>query len=150
MRRQRFVHTGRTARILPGISDVTLRQQPLTGDLPVTDSPIPYRPYRQRLVRLGAPRRRPAQVRRADGPPRGREVIDRQSLVSELRAQLRLLEGDLAQRADTVPEIAAALDGARRSVLRPPSASEGGDADGLPVVGVRLGATAPGPRPPEG
>ena len=37
-------------------------------------------------------------------------MIDRQSLVSDLRAQLRLLEGDLAQRADTVPEMAAALD----------------------------------------
>ncbi len=37
-------------------------------------------------------------------------MIDRQSLLSDLRAQLRLLERDLAQRADTVPEMGAALD----------------------------------------
>ena len=37
-------------------------------------------------------------------------MIDRQALVSDLRRQLRLLERDLAQRADTVPEMAAALD----------------------------------------
>ena len=35
--------------------------------------------------------------------------IDRQELLSDLRRQLRLLERDLAARADSVPEMAAAL-----------------------------------------
>ena len=42
-------------------------------------------------------------------------MIDRQALVGDLRRQLRLLERDLAQRSDTVPEIAAALDAEYRA-----------------------------------
>ena len=37
-------------------------------------------------------------------------MIDRQTLLSDLRRQLRLLERDLAERAESVPEMAAALE----------------------------------------
>ena len=36
--------------------------------------------------------------------------IDRRELLSDLRRQLRLLERDLAARADSMPEMAAALE----------------------------------------
>ena len=41
--------------------------------------------------------------------------IDRQELLSDLRRQLRLLERDLAERAESVPEMAAALDAEYRA-----------------------------------
>ncbi len=37
-------------------------------------------------------------------------MIDRQALLSDLRRQVRLLERDLAERAESVPEMAAALE----------------------------------------
>ena len=41
--------------------------------------------------------------------------IDRQELLSDLRRQLRLLERDLAERAESVPEMAAALEAEYRA-----------------------------------
>ncbi len=42
-------------------------------------------------------------------------MIDRRALLSDLRRQLRLLEGDLAGRAESVPELGAALDAEYRT-----------------------------------
>ena len=42
-------------------------------------------------------------------------MIDRRALLSDLRRQLRLLEGDLAGRAESVPELGAALDAEYRA-----------------------------------
>ena len=42
-------------------------------------------------------------------------MIDRQALLGDLRRQLRLLERDLAERAESVPEMAAALEAEYRA-----------------------------------
>ncbi len=42
-------------------------------------------------------------------------MIDRQALLSDLRGQLRLLERDLAERAESVPEMAAAMEAEYRA-----------------------------------
>ena len=42
-------------------------------------------------------------------------VIDRRSLLADLRRQLRLLERDLAERAEDVPAMAAALEAEYRA-----------------------------------